>query len=55
LYDLAAYPEYAELLREEVAQVVESDGWTKVAVEKMEKADSFIKESMRLNTIGKRK
>ena len=55
LYDLAAYPEYAESLREEVARVVERDGWTKTAIENMEKIGSFLKESMRLNAIVERK
>ncbi|KAF8806841.1 cytochrome P450 [Phlegmacium glaucopus] len=52
LYDLAAYPEYAEPLREEAARVVERDGWTKAAISNMDKIDSFLKESMRVNTIS---
>jgi len=52
LYDLATYPEYAEPLRQEAARLVESDGWTKAAIEQMDRMDSFLKESMRLNTIS---
>lgn len=55
LYDLAMYPEYIEPLREEAARLVECHGWTKAAIEKMDKIDSFIKESMRLNSISERK
>lgn len=52
IYDLAARPEYIQPLREEVEQVVAADGWTKTAMGKMWKLDSFLKESMRYNGIG---
>ena len=55
LYDLAAYPEYAEPLREEVARAVQCDGWTKTAIDNMDNIDSFLKESMRLNITSERK
>ncbi|KAI6165104.1 cytochrome P450 [Pisolithus thermaeus] len=48
VYDLAAYPEYLEPLREEVDAVVRQDGWTKAAIDKMYKIESFLKESHRL-------
>ena len=48
LYDLAAFPEYIEPLREEVETITAVDGWTKAAMGKMRKLDSFLKESMRL-------
>ncbi|KAM5543009.1 hypothetical protein V8D89_003393 [Ganoderma adspersum] len=52
LYDLAASPEYMEPLREEVETITAVDGWTKAAMGKMRKLDSFLKESQRLNGIG---
>ena len=42
-------------LREEVEEVVKSEGWTKAGLDKMHKIDSFIKESQRLNSLGSRK
>ncbi|KAF9453725.1 cytochrome P450 [Macrolepiota fuliginosa MF-IS2] len=53
VYDLAIHPEYTEELREEVGTVVAEYGWTKDAVQKMHKVDSFLKESLRLNNSGK--
>lgn len=38
-------------MREEVETVIREDGWTKVAMTKMWKVDSFLKESMRINGI----
>ena len=35
-------------LREEVEEIVEKDGWTEIAVGKMRKVDSFLKECMRM-------
>ena len=52
IFDLAARPEYIQPLREEVEQVVTADGWTKTAMGKMWKLDSFLKESMRHNGIS---
>ncbi|KDR68414.1 hypothetical protein GALMADRAFT_1044748 [Galerina marginata CBS 339.88] len=48
LFNLAAYPQYAAPMREEVEAVIEADGWTKLAMGKLRKVDSFIKESQRL-------
>ncbi|KAJ6557997.1 cytochrome P450 [Mycena capillaripes] len=48
LYNLAAHPEYAEPLRKEVESVLYSEGWTKAAMGKMVKLDSFFKESSRI-------
>ena len=42
-------------LREEVEEVVKSEGWTKAGLDQMHKIDSFIKESQRLNPLGTRK
>ncbi|KAJ7170266.1 cytochrome P450 [Mycena crocata] len=48
LYSLAANPEYIAPLREEIEAVVRTEGWTKIAMGKMVKLDSFMKESARL-------
>ncbi|KAJ6614631.1 cytochrome P450 [Mycena sp. CBHHK59/15] len=48
LYNLAAYPQYAAPLREEIEAVVKVEGWTKAAMGKMVKLDSFLKETFRL-------
>ncbi|KAI0650914.1 cytochrome P450 [Trametes meyenii] len=48
LYNLAAYPEYAQPLRDEVESILAEEGWTKASLGKMRKLDSFLKESMRL-------
>lgn len=38
-----------EPLREEISTIVQADGWTKEAVDKMRKLDSFVKETQRLH------
>ncbi|KAI0084548.1 cytochrome P450 [Irpex rosettiformis] len=55
IFRLAANPEYLHPLREEAATIIGEYGWTKVAMQKMRKADSFFKECQRLhgfNTLG---
>ncbi|KAL5483395.1 hypothetical protein ACEPAI_8626 [Sanghuangporus weigelae] len=52
LLHLAARPEYIVPLREEVEHVIQSEGWTKLAMQKMRKVDSFLKESQRFTGIG---
>ena len=49
LYRLMANPEYIEPLRQEVEVVVAEEGWTKNGIDKMNKIDSFIRESQRLD------
>jgi hypothetical protein len=39
-------------MREEIQTVVEEEGWTKAALTKMRKVDSFIRESQRLTGVG---
>ncbi|KIJ13789.1 hypothetical protein PAXINDRAFT_80392 [Paxillus involutus ATCC 200175] len=51
LYHLAANPQYMQPLREEVESIVEKDGWSKGALAKMRKVDSFLKESQRMEGI----
>lgn len=52
LYDLAAYPKFAGILREEVDEVLHREGWTKTAMDQMERIDSFIRESQRLSPLS---
>ncbi|KAG9308976.1 cytochrome P450 [Chiua virens] len=49
---LAGNPEYIQPLREEVEAIVETEGWTKAALGKMRKVDSFLKECQRLEGIN---
>jgi ent-kaurene oxidase len=55
LFDLAAYPEYLEPLREEAKTVFQAEPngvWTKNGMAKLRKLDSFMKESQRMNPLG---
>ncbi|KAH7105146.1 cytochrome P450 [Auriculariales sp. MPI-PUGE-AT-0066] len=53
LYHLAAQPnKYMQALRDEVTESVAKHGWTKAAIDKMHRADSFIKECSRLHGIN---
>ncbi|KAI0804683.1 cytochrome P450 [Irpex lacteus] len=52
LYRLAANPEYIHPLREEAAAVIADEGYTKTGMQKMRKADSFIKECQRLHSFN---
>ncbi|KAI1213728.1 cytochrome P450 [Annulohypoxylon truncatum] len=50
MYDLCAYPQYFDPLREELESTLKSSGgWTKPAMPKLRKLDSFLKESQRVN------
>jgi hypothetical protein len=49
LFNLAAHSSYIKPLREEISSILKEDGWNKIALEKMRKLDSFIKESQRVN------
>jgi len=42
-------PHYIQPMREEVEAVVNKEGWTKSALSKFHKIDSFLKEAQRLN------
>nr|BAL05133.1 cytochrome P450 [Phanerodontia chrysosporium] len=52
LYHLAANPEYITPLREEVETAISEEGWTKAAMSRLRKVDSFLRESLRLNGIN---
>ncbi|KAF1974320.1 cytochrome P450 [Bimuria novae-zelandiae CBS 107.79] len=49
IYNLATYPEYASLLRDESKEMLTQAGgeWTMDSMGKLEKTDSFIKETLR--------
>ncbi|KAI6040413.1 cytochrome P450 [Pisolithus marmoratus] len=47
LYNLAAYPQYVEPLREEVDAIIQEHGWTAEAIALMRKVDSFLAETLR--------
>ncbi|KAJ7688404.1 cytochrome P450 [Mycena rosella] len=49
LFDLAAFPSSVEEMREEADQIIKEEGWSKESVAKMDKIDSFIRESQRYN------
>ena len=48
LYRLLSNPEYVEPLRHEVETAVSEEGWTKAAMGKMYKMDSFVRETERV-------
>ncbi|KAE9390439.1 cytochrome P450 [Gymnopus androsaceus JB14] len=52
LFHLAANPHLAQPLREEVESAVNELGWTKAAMGKMRKLDSFVKETQRLSGLS---
>ncbi len=52
LYHLAASPEYAEPLREELDAALSEGGWSKAAMGKCSKLDSFLRESQRFNGVS---
>jgi cytochrome P450 len=52
LYSLAAMPQYLQPMREEVESVINKEGWTKAAMSKLYKVDSFLKESQRVNGLS---
>ncbi|KAF5326362.1 hypothetical protein D9611_001063 [Ephemerocybe angulata] len=52
IFDLAAHPEYIQPLRDEMEGVIKQNGWSKDAMSKMRKLDSFVKESSRMRGIG---
>ena len=52
LYHLAASPEFQVELRKEIDTIVAECGWTKEALARMIKVDSFIKETARYEGLG---
>ena len=54
LYHLACNFEWQKELREEVEEVVRANGWSKAAMGKMRKIDSFLREQQRYTGLGVR-
>jgi cytochrome P450 len=52
LFDLATYPQYVQELREEAKAAIGQDGWSKTAIQKLHKLDSFLRESMRFSGLA---
>ncbi|KZV74005.1 cytochrome P450 [Peniophora sp. CONT] len=52
LYHLAGHPEWQKELRDEVEEVVRAEGWSKAAMGKMRKIDSFFREQQRYAGLG---
>jgi len=52
LYYVAANPEYQEVLRAEAKKVLEEEGWSRSAIQKMASLDSIFRESGRLNPLN---
>lgn len=52
LFHLTTRTEYIQPLREEVAEVITREGWSKASINKMTKLDSFFKETLRYEGIG---
>jgi DNA-binding SARP family transcriptional activator len=48
LHNLLTRPEYEQPIREEIIAVIKEEGWSKTAMGKLRKLDSFIKESLRV-------
>ena len=50
LFQMCEFPEYIDILRREVQDVLQEDGgWRKSTLTKLRKLDSFIKESQRVH------
>ncbi|KAJ0316082.1 hypothetical protein Brms1b_005738 [Colletotrichum noveboracense] len=52
MIDLARNPEYFDVLRKELGDVIRTDGWNKMGLYKMKVLDSFLKEVQRINPIS---
>ncbi|KJA21005.1 hypothetical protein HYPSUDRAFT_166348 [Hypholoma sublateritium FD-334 SS-4] len=52
LFQLCLSPENAKELREEVESVIKEEGWTKDALSKMHKLDSYFRESQRVHFLS---
>lgn len=54
LYDLVAWPEYMDILRKEIKEQLAENGnsFSGLFVKKLQKMDSFMKESQRHNPVG---
>ena len=51
LHRLLSNPEYIEPLRHDVETAVAEEGWTKAGMDKMDKIDSFLRETQRIDDL----
>ncbi|GFP59001.1 hypothetical protein ACSS6W_011088 [Trichoderma asperelloides] len=52
LFDLCAHPENIDTLREELTDVLDTEGeWNKKGIDRLNKLDSLLKESQRFNSV----
>jgi hypothetical protein len=51
---VATHPEYIAPLREEIEALITAGGWKKATLSKMNRLDSFIKESIRCHPVASR-
>lgn len=49
MIDVCGHPEVIEPLREEIIQVIGTEGWSKTTLYKMRRLDSILKESERFH------
>jgi hypothetical protein len=54
LYYLAAAPKHAAPMRKEIDSLINRESWSKDAINRMRKVDSFLKESMRMSGVSSR-
>lgn len=52
LYNICAYPELVQPLREEIIRVIGASGWTKQALQELRLMDSLLKETQRIQASG---
>jgi hypothetical protein len=48
---MAASPQYIDELREEVIDLTSTGDWSKAAIDRMRKLDSFVRETQRISGI----
>ncbi|KAI2632123.1 cytochrome P450 [Hypoxylon sp. NC1633] len=53
LFDICAYPDVAQQLREEIIEVIGQHGWAKTSLYKLKLMDSFLKEGQRCGPMSK--
>lgn len=49
---MAANPEYTRILREELEETIQAEGWSKDTVGKLYMMDSLIKETLRYYSVS---
>ena len=52
MYRLLANPKYLEPLRQEIEAAIAEEGWTKAGMDRLHKLDSFLRETIRMDTTG---